>query len=459
MYITNRIKNIIKDKSFLSKTISIAIPIAFQGLLNTSLNFADILMIGKLGENAIAGVGLANKVFFVFTLLVFGIISGSGVLTAQYWGKREIINIRKVLGISLLLVLSASVFFVVPCILAPKFVMSIFTNSEETIRLGAIYLAVVVISYPFTAITNAYVSLLRGINQVKAPVVISSISILINLAFNYLLIYGKYGFPELGVAGSAIGTLIARIFECTVLLIYVYKDNGPAAGKIKQMLSLDMNFIQKYFTTVSPVIANEFMWGLGVTLYSLAYGRMGDTAVAAITITQTVEQIMQVVFMGLSNAAAVILGNEMGAGHLKDAEKHAKDLVFIQLTLTVFVGILCLFIRQPVIGLFEATAEVAGYVKLCFMVFILYLPFKMFNTINIVGILRSGGDTKACLFLDCTGVWFIGIPMAFIGGLVLHLPIYTVYAMVLIEEVYKFILGIKRYRKKKWLRNLVATEF
>ncbi|WFR54892.1 MATE family efflux transporter [Anaerocolumna sp. AGMB13025] len=456
MFIINNINAIIKDKAFLRKTVAIAIPIALQGLLNTSLNFADILMIGKLGENAIAGVGLANKVFFVFTLLVFGIISGSGVLTAQYWGKREVVNIRKVLGISLGLVLGASVFFVIPCIVNPQFVMSIFTNSKETVKLGAIYLSIVVISYPFTAVTNAYVSLLRGVNQVKAPVVISSISILINLIFNYLLIYGKFGFPELGVAGSAIGTLIARIFECTILLTYVYKNKGPAAAGLKDLFTLDKNFIGKYFTTVSPVIANEFMWGLGVTLYSLAYGRMGDSAVAAITITQTVEQLVQVIFMGISNAAAVILGNEMGAGHLKDAERHAKNLIFIQLTLTFLVGILCLIIRQPVISLFGAEQEVAGYVRLCFLVFILYLPFKMFNTIIIVGVLRSGGDTKACLFLDCTGVWFIGIPMAFIGGLILHFPIYIVYAMVLIEEVYKFILGVFRYRKKKWLRNLVA---
>lgn len=458
MYIMNRINTITQDKAFLKKTVSIAIPIALQGLLNTSLNFADIIMIGKLGENAIAGVGLANKVFFVFTLLVFGIISGSGVLTAQYWGKREVANIRRVLGISLSLVLGASVLFVVPCIINPEFVMSIFTNSTETIKLGAVYLAVVVISYPFTAVTNAYVSLLRGVNQVKAPVVISSASILINLIFNYLLIYGKFGFPELGVAGSALGTLIARIFECTVLLTYVYRDKGPAAAAIKDILSFDKSFLNKYFTTVSPVIANEFMWGLGVTLYSLAYGRMGDTAVAAITITQTVEQIMQVVFMGLSNATAVILGNEMGAGHLKAADKHARDLIFIQLSLTFLIGIICLIIRQPVISLFDATEEIAGYVRLCFLVFIIYLPFKMFNTINIVGILRSGGDTKACLFLDCTGVWFIGIPMAFLGGLVFHLPIYTVYAMVLIEEIYKFILGVSRYRKKKWLRNLVVAD-
>lgn len=458
MYIMNRINTITQDKAFLRKTVSIAIPIALQGLLNTSLNFADIIMIGKLGEHAIAGVGLANKVFFVFTLLVFGIISGSGVLTAQYWGKREVTNIRRVLGISLMLVLGASVLFVVPCIINPEFVMSIFTNSTETIKTGAVYLAVVVISYPFTAVTNAYVSLLRGVNQVKAPVVISSAAILINFIFNYLLIYGKFGFPELGVAGSALGTLIARIFECTVLLTYVYRDKGPAAAAIKDFLSFDKRFLNKYFNTVSPVIANEFMWGLGVTLYSLAYGRMGDSAVAAITITQTVEQIMQVVFMGLSNAAAVILGNEMGAGHLKSAEKHAKDLIFIQLSLTFLVGIMCLIIRQPVISLFEASEEISGYVRLCFLVFIIYLPFKMFNTINIVGILRSGGDTKACLFLDCTGVWFIGIPMAFLGGLVFHLPIYTVYAMVLIEEIYKFILGVSRYRKKKWLRNLVVAD-
>ncbi len=458
MYIVNRIKIITRDKAFINKTIAITIPIALQGFLNTALNFVDTLMIGSLGESTIAAVGLANKVFFVFSLFVFGIVSGSGVLTAQYWGKREVVNIRKVLGLSLILSLIAASLFVIPSVLCPKLVMRIFTTGEETITIGAIYLAIVALSYPFTAVTNAYVTLLRGVNQVKAPVIISTIAILVNVILNYVLIFGKAGFPELGVAGAAIATLIARIVECSSLLIIVYWNKGPAAAKFKELFAFNKSFLQKYFLTVSPVIANEFMWGLGVTMYSLAYGRMGDAAVAAITITQTVEQIMQVVFMSISNATAVILGNEMGAGHLKDADNHAKNLIFLQFMLTIVVSIFCLLVRSPIINMFSVSEEVAGYINLCILVFVLYMPFKMFNTINIVGILRSGGDTKACLFLDCSGVWLIGIPMAFLGGLVLHLPIYIVYAMVLIEEIYKFVLGIIRYRQKKWLRNIVATD-
>ncbi|MDF2590287.1 MAG: mate efflux family protein [Anaerocolumna sp.] len=458
MFFSNRMKIIARDKAFVNKTIAITIPIALQGFLNTAINFVDTIMIGKLGESSIAAVGLANKVFFVFTLLVFGIVSGSGVLTAQYWGKREVTNIRKVLGISLILSLCASLLFLIPSIINPRFVMRIFTTSENSIKLGAMYLSIVALSYPFTAITNTYVSLLRGVNQVKAPVVISTIAIFVNVIFNYILIFGKFGFPELGVAGAAIATLIARVVECITLLIIVYSKKGPAAAKLKELIHFDASFMKKYITTVLPVIANEFMWGLGVTMYSLAYGRMGDEAVASITITQTVEQIMQVIFMSISNATAVILGNEMGAGHLKDAENHSKNLIFIQLVLSVFVGFVTFLIREPVILLFDVSPVVEGYIKLCFLVFIFYLPFKMFNTINIVGILRSGGDTKACLFLDCSGVWLIGIPMAFLGGLVFHLPIYTVYAMVLIEEIYKFVLGLIRYRQKKWLCNIVAND-
>lgn len=426
MNIVTRMKLISADKAFIRKTIAITVPIALQGLLNNSLNFVDTLMIGSLGESTIAGVGLANKVFFVFTLLIFGIVSGSGILTAQYWGKREVPNIRKVLGLSLILSLVASFLFVMPSVICPNLVMRIFTTGDKTIKIGATYLAIVAISYPFTAVSMAYVSILRGVNHVKAPVVISSIAILVNVILNYLLIFGNGGFPELGVAGAAIATLIARIVECTSLLIIVYWKKGPAAAKWKELFVLNKNFLRKFFITVSPVIVNEFMWGLGVTMYSLVYGRMGDASVAAITIAQTAEQVMQVVFMSISFATAVILGNEMGAGHLKDAENHAEHLIFLQFMLTIVVSIFCFFARGSIISMFEVSEVVAGYVNLCFLVFIVYMPFKMFNTINIVGILRSGGDTKASLFLDCTGVWFIGIPMAILGGLVLHLPIYMV---------------------------------
>lgn len=455
MIITKNLKNIAEDKKFIRKAIAITIPITLQALLNTSLNLVDTVMIGSLGQTSIAAVGLANKVFFVFTLLLFGVVSGSSILTAQYWGKNDIKNIRKVLGISLIIGLMGSVIFVIPSLICPEKVMNIFTPNENTIKIGASYLAIAAISYPLTAVTNVYVALLRGVNQVKAPVVITVISIFIKITLNYILIFGHFGMPALGVQGEAIATLIARTIECTCILSIVYFEKGPAAAKFKELLSFNKEFVKLYFSTVSPVIINEFMWGLGVTMYSLVYGRMGDGAVASITITQTVEQIITVIFQGTSAATAVILGNELGANKLKDAEEHAKYFIILQFIFALIMAIICLFIRIPLIRLFNVTDLVGADISKCLNVFILYLPFKVFNWVNIVGILRSGGDTKVALILDITGVWCVGIPLAFLGGIFLGLPIYFVYAMVTFEEVYKFVLGFKRYRKKKWLKSLV----
>lgn len=449
-------KEMFYDHVFLKKAVTIAFPVALQGMLNTIVNLVDTMMIGTLGETAIAAVGLANKVFFVFSLLVFGVVSGSGVLAAQYWGNNDIKNIRKVLGMALVIALTGSLCFVIPSLLNPKLVMRIFTTSEGAIAVGAAYLTVAALSYPFTAVTNTYVAMMRAIGQVKAPVVISAVTICINIVFNYILIFGHFGAPALGAVGAAIATLIARIAECLAIICVIWYTRSPLACRVKEMVGYSGAFVRQFFSTCSPVIANEFMWGLGTTMYSLAYGRMGDNAVAAITIATTIQDIVVVLFQGLSAAAAVILGNEMGAGNLKRAEKYAKNFFALQFFVTAAAMVFCFAIRSGVIGMYHISPQVAEDVNLCLIVFILYMPFKMFNFVNIVGVLRSGGDTKVCLFIDTSGVWMIGIPMAFLGGLFWKQPIYIVYAMVMFEEVYKAVVGYLRYRQKKWLRNLAV---
>lgn len=447
-------KIMMTDRIFLSKAVRIALPVAMQGMLNTIVNMVDTMMIGSLGATSIAAVGLANKVFFVMTLLVFGIVSGSGILAVQFWGNNDVKNIRKVLGLALLLAIGAALAFFIPAVACPKHVMRIFTTGGDTIRIGASYLSLVALSYPFIAVSNTYVAMQRAVGKVKAPVVISSCTILINIFFNYMFIFGKFGAPAMGVVGAALATLIARIVEMTALLLVVYLKKSPIACRPRELFGYSASFVKKFFATASPVIANEFIWGLGVTMYSLAYGRMGDNAVAAITVATTIQDIMSVLFQGLSAATAVILGNELGAGHLKKAERYAKNFLILQFIVTVIMAFICAGVRWQIIDLYRLGGEVARDVSLCLIVFSLFMPFKMFNYVNIVGVLRSGGDTKVCLFLDCSGVWLIGIPMAFIGGLVLKQPIYIVYAMVTLEEVYKTILSYIRYRQKKWLKNL-----
>ncbi|MBT9779365.1 MATE family efflux transporter [Clostridium sp. MCC353] len=450
-------KEMLADRIFLRKAVMIALPVAMQGMLNTVVNLVDNLMIGSLGPTAIASVGLANKVFFVFSLLVFGVASGSGILAAQYWGNGDVKNIRKVLGMGLMISVCAAFIFLIPVRANPQAVMKIFTTSQSSIEMGASYLLVAAITYPFIAVTNTYVAMLRAVNQVKAPVIISCIAIITNICFNYVLIFGHFGAPAMGVVGAAIATLIARILESVLLLSVVYAYKTPLACHVKELFGHSKAFLQKYFITAAPVIANEFIWGLGTTIYSMAYGRMGDNAVAAITVATTIQDIVVVLFQGLSAATAVILGNELGAGRIKTAEKYATNFFILQFIVTVAGAVFCVLTRWQVIGLYgNLPAQVAGDISKCLIVFALFMPFKMFNYVNVVGVLRSGGDTRMCLIIDTSGVWLIGIPLAFLGGLVLKQPIYVVYGMVLLEEVYKTIFGYIRYRQKKWLRNLTG---
>ena len=464
----NQVKVMLQDKQFIKKTIAITLPVAFQNLLNTLLNMVDTYMITQLGEGTIAAVGLANKVFFVFSLLMFGISSGSGILASQYYGKRDMISIKRVLRMSLSIGIGGSFLFVIPALLCPEVVMRIFSPEQNIIKVGAAYLVVIAVSYPLTAITNSFVAILRSMNYVRLPVVITIISILVNVILNYGLIYGNLGMPEMGVAGAALATVIARAVEVTVLLIVVYKhkrgDDGVGDfihSKYNKAAENNQPFINKpfvvrYFSAAAPVIANEFMWGLGVTMYSLVYGRMGEDAAAAITITSTVEQLAMVFFFGICHAAAVVLGNELGANNLKKAEIYAKNYMIMQLCLSILGAILTLIFKEAIISLFPVSAIVGEYIRLSLTVFAFYMPVRLLNTLIIVAILRSGGDTVAALLLDVTSVWLIGIPMAIIGGLILKLPIYVVYGMITIEEVYKAILGYIRYRQKKWLKNIVS---
>ena len=447
---------IIKDKDFWKKTLLIGIPIALQELLSTGLNLVDTLMLSSMGDATVAATGLANKIFFIFTIFIFGISSGSGILTSQYWGKREVENIRKVLGISILIGIGVSLSFLLPSVTVPQMVMRILTPNQEMIKIGAVYLCITVWGYPIMAVAKAYASAMRGMNQVVIPAIINLLAIVLNIFLNYLLIFGNCGFPELGVVGAAVATIIARYAEGIGLLVIIYIKKNPAATTIKKLFDFNIVFVKKYIITILPVVANEFMWGLGITMYSLVYGRMRDVEVAAITITQTIEEVFLVIFQGISAASAVVLGNELGADRLKRADRYAVNYILLQTAFSLMMSFACLMLRLPIIHLFRSiTYEVQSLVNCCLRVFAIFLPFKMLNYLIITGILRSGGDTKAAFVLEVTGVWCVGIPLAVLGGLVLKLPIYVVYAMVFLEEFYRFVLSFIRYRKKKWLKNII----
>ena len=444
------------DKTFYLTMFAIAIPIAIQNLISSSLNMIDILMIGRVSENALAAVGMANQLFFLFMLISFGVCSGAGIFISQYWGKKDIKRIKSTLGFTILAGSIVGLVFSFVAIFLPKYIMMVFDAKGEVLKLGADYLRIIGISYVVTAISFAYGFSCRSVQKAKMPMIASSISLLINTGLNYILIFGKFGMPALGVSGAAIATVIARCTELFLMIFIIYRDKDhPLAASIKELKAFDKEFLKRYYKTATPVIINEFMWSLGTIMYSVAYSRVGTTAIAAVQVANTVTNIFMVGAMGVGNACAVMLGSELGAGRDDLAIKYARKFSIITFGIGALVGLI-LYASIPIINTwFGVTPNLEEGVRNILLVKVLFSPFVTFNTALVIGILRSGGDTKYALFLEIGGVWFIGVPMAFIGALWLKLPIHYIVFMVSLEELFKTIVGLPRVISNKWAKNLV----
>lgn len=434
---------------------AIAIPIALQNLITSSLNMVDTLMISSLGQASIAAVGLANQLFFFYMLISFGINSGSSVFIAQYWGKEDTYSVRKVLGLAVSICTTVGIVFTVIAFFFPEFIMSIFIKEPEVIRLGSDYLRVVSLSYIITAIGFAYSVALRSTGRPKIPMLVSGISFITNTVFNYLLIFGKLGFPELGVKGAAWGTVIARVVEISFILYSVYSSKGPLAASLKEMMGWSKEFIKKYFRTTYPVILNEAFWSLGQIMYSIAYARIGEEATAAVQIAVTIQNVFFVIARGLANACTVMVGNKIGAGEEKDAYNYAIKFLTISTTAGLFLGLIQSFTPDLTLKLFRDLEPDLYYLSKKLLVIMgFFFSVRMFNSTAIVGVLRGGGDTAFSAYLDIGGAWLIGVPLAFLGALVFKLPVYYVVALVSCEEVIKTIIGLPRILSKKWIRNV-----
>jgi putative MATE family efflux protein len=451
------IKKLTKDRDFFGPMLSIALPTALQNLIASLLNMIDTVMIGKLGEVEIAGVGLANQVFFLFNFFLFGTYTGANIFIAQFWGEKDTKNIRRILGVALFTGIGISLIFSLVSIIFPQFVLSIFSSDSQVIIAGGQYLRVVAISYTITAITFCFAFSLRCTGDVMLPVIISIIALLVNTTLNYLLIYGHYGFPRLAVRGAALATVIARTVEMVLLLFIIYRKQLVAAAKISELTDFNLNFIRKFFQTTIPVIINETLWALGFTMFTLIYARMGTDVIAGINIFKTIEGLGMVLFYGLAQACAVTVGNKIGAGEEEQARLYARRYSIISPLIAVFIGIIILITANPILSIYKVSEEVLEIARLTLTAFAFVLPIRVFNLINIVGILRSGGDTKFSLLLDTGALWFIAVPLSFVAGLVWHLPPHIVYLVSSIEGIVKVFIGVERLVSGKWLNNLTKN--
>ncbi|MDH8677242.1 MATE family efflux transporter [Fusibacter bizertensis] len=445
-----------KNTAFYKMLFTISIPIVIQNLISSSLNLVDNVMIGQLGETLIASTGLANQIFFIMTLILFGGNSGISIYIAQFWGKKETDKIKSVLSLGLIFALFVSLIFFMVGFFFPSQVLGLMSQDPEVVKYGTQYIQIVSISYIITAISFTFGFSSRSVGNPKLPMKASVISLLINTGLNYVLIFGHLGFESMGIRGAAIATLIARVVELIIILSGIYRTMPVLAISIKNFFTIEKEIVKKVGKTALPVIFNEAFWSLGMTVYALVYARIGTEAVAAVMITNTVNSIFMVVGFGLGNASSVMLGNTLGAGEIPKAIEYNKRFLALSILCGIVIG-LAITLTAPLIvkNLYNLTEESYALTIHTLKVLALFMSFKFYNTIIIIGTLRSGGDTLYSMLLEITCVWLIGVPLAFIGAFVLKLPVYYVVALVNIEEIVKLFLGLPRLLSNKWAKRLV----
>lgn len=444
------------NKQFVLGAIAIILPIALQNVINYGVNLMDSVMLGQLGDVAISAANLGGQPFFLLTMFGFGIGSGAGVLIAQYWGKGDMEHIRRIMGFALRLTFIVSLIFTVVCIAIPEQLMSLFTSNAATIEQGADYLWIISIGYVFYSLSNCYMTSLRAVEKVSVSMVVYGISFFINVAVNYVFIFGKLGAPALGVKGAAIGTVAARMSEFAMALIYMYFIDKRTGFRIKHVFSKGGDIVKPFMKNCLPVVGNELLWGFGTVMITLIISNLSDDFIAAGSIATVVNQIALVGIMGVSNAAAVLTGKTVGEGDKEKVQKVANTMLVFSVIVGLFGSALLFALRVPILAIYDISE---GAKEITSQLIIILAALQLVLAIDItviVGVLRGGGDTKFAFFIDVGTVYLLALPLGAIAGFVLHFPPWAVYLLLRCDTFIKTVLGLIRVLRKKWQRDVTV---
>ncbi len=448
-----RVKKFTNDH-FFKTMIFLAIPVMIQNLMSSSLNFIDSIMVGSLGDASVSGVGLANQVFFLIFLFVLAVSGCSSMFISQFWGKKDLKNIHRIQGLGLVLVVSVCAAVAAFSVAAPERIMAFLTPDPEVVRLGSSFLKISSFGFVLYGISSIYAVSLRNTGHPRIPLIANVTGVIINTFLNYALIFGHFGFPKMGVEGSATATCIARVVECAIILGTVYSHKWPSSATIRTMFDLKRKLIRSFFAQSGLLIVKDVAWALGFVLYNKTYATIGTAESAAVQMLNPVNQIALVFFTGLATSCQIMVGNQLGVNDMKTAYLYAKRFLKIGMTGVVVIGALLFFMRHIVLLPYQVSPHARESAESLIMVFACFMPFSMFSMLSVVGILRSGGDTMVGLVMDLVAVYLIGMPLILAGAYLWHLPIAVVYSMVLTQEVFKTIVLWKRVRSGKWMRNL-----
>ena len=452
------------DSHFYSKILKIGAPIILAQFMTSILGLIDTLMVSSLGEIAVAAVGVSTSFMFLLFMILFGLLSGLSIFISQFWGSKDIKSIHKVYIISMILtILIASVFFILGKFF-PEFIIGLYNNSDNIAdsllltSFGVDYLSIATFSY-FTMSASFMIGMwMRSVEKVIYPQAVAIGVVLLNTLLNYTLIKGNFGFEAYGVKGAATATLISSSIGATLLILYMIKSKEEVFKiKLSTYKEITKAFIKRIFEKALPVAINEAMWGLGMTVYLIAYGFISTDTLASIHVSNQVMGLFWVFTIGVSTACSIMIGVKLGENKLELAKQWGIKFTKLTFGLGIVFGVSLFIFSDFIAEIFtkEFTDDtVKENVALILKVFAFYIPIKYSNALQIIGTLRAGGDTKFVLFAELFPLWLIGVPLAFILSIYTELPLYIIVGLVNIEELVKFFIVLWRFFQFKWVRNL-----
>ena len=444
---------IFSDQLFRKRLFSLALPIAFQNLMLALVAAADAVMLGRFDQNAMAAVGLATQVQFVQNIILWAIVSGVGVMGAQYWGKGDRVVMGKIFGISIRQSTIVCLAFFVGCRFFPEKLILCFAHDPELVRIGAEYLQVAAWSYLLTGVSQCCIGIMKVSDHVRRATVISSGAVVLNIVFNAIFIFGMCGLPAMGVRGAALATVLARIVELIWCVASSYQKTFIRL-KFSDVATFDRVLSADFLRYMLPILGAGLLWGIGFTAYTALMGHLGPDAAAANAIAAVARDLMCCLCNGLAGGCGIMIGNELGAGRLELGKIYGERSMVLAFMAGGFSTMVILAVI-PLVSHFIPLTELAHeYMKGMFMILSVYMIGRCVCTVVINGIFSAGGDTLFDIYSLVVCMWGIALPCAFAGAFWLKLPVLAVYACTCLDEVGKIPWVMLHYRRYKWVRNI-----
>lgn len=446
----------IGNKAFYKATIAIALPIMAQQFVASFVNLIDNIMIGSVGSIALTSVTVANRIYLIFNSTLFGICGAAGIFIAQYYGANDKEKCQKILNINLTCGIVIATLFMLALIFIPGQLMGIFTSNPQVIEECLKYIQFALLTYIPFAVSYSVMMALRAVGINKIQLVIGTIGVAINTFLNYILIFGHFGMPSLGIQGAAIATAIARFIEMMIYLVILLRKKHFFHFSIKELIYLDFSLIRSMVRKAIPLTVNEILFSLGLSMIFLSYMRCDESLISAISVVDTVMQIAFIIFGGLSSAVSILIGNKLGANEIEEAKSNAYKLLAFGVMIAITITAILYSVAPMIARMYNVEDNIKETIVTLLRIKSFLLPVFVYN-VCIFFTLRAGGDTFSTMIMDSGFLWCVGVLVSTVLSMYFDIPLVLLYVIVESCDILKLFVAAYFFKKGNWAKNMTTT--